>query len=174
MHTLEMPQGQLKGSLGQESASDRLCGVPQSSPPYYCSPAMSSALVTLLELPFTNKSRETRQDALSPIPSDAEFQYVTPQSLTISQSFPEIYDCPGPEQPSSPSWGHHKGQRNDLITPSQTIQTPRIFREATCFRKKRLNLSGPSCVRVFLLQRPPEPGPAGVTQTAHSGYVAST
>lgn len=45
--------------------------------------------------------------------------------------------------------------------------------EATCLRMKRLNLSGLSCFCVFFLQHPPQPGPAGVTQRAQSGHLAS-
>lgn len=36
-----------------------------------------------------------------------------------------------------------------------------------CFRMKRLRLSGSSCLRVFLLQHPPEPGPWLFLQQVH-------
>lgn len=147
---------------------------------------MSNSVLTLLELPSMNvlwilhyspQSRQTRQDALGAIPSGTESQYMTPQSLTISQakfsrnlwvSRPIAALCS-----FSGHFPHHNGQRNDLMTPFIIKHSDtKNFREATCFRIKRLNLSGSSCFHVFLLQHPPEPGPVGVTQTAHSGYLA--
>lgn len=179
-----MPQGQLKGSLIRESASDRLCGFSPSGHLQYNSPGMFNSLLTLLELPSMNilwilHSSQLCKFALSPIPGDAEFQYVTPQSLTISQvKFSRNLRVRRPTAALPRFAGHfphHNHPRNDLMTPFVIKHSnTKHFRDATCFRVKTLNRSGPSCFCVVLLQHPPEPAPVGVTQTANSGYLAST
>lgn len=98
---------------------------------------------------------------------------MNPQPPTISQrKFSRNLWVSRPTASFLPFLGHfplHGYPRNAFKDPFIT----KHFRAATCFRIKRLNCSGLSCFHVFLLQHPPEPGPVGVTQKAHSGYSAS-
>ena len=115
-----------------------------------------------------------RQDALSPMPSDAEFQYVKPQALTVSRT-PMGVQAQSSRPPLCGAFSTPHGSKKRFYDPFiiKHSNTQNVG-EATCFTIKRLNLSGSSCFRVFLFQHPPEPGPVGVTQKAHSGYLAST
>lgn len=183
MKALEML---LKGSLTQESASDRLAlWCCQSGLLYYI---LQICLISAWHFsskhpwmpfgPFT-----IHNSAKLPLAPFQGMQIPT-QDSTITEPFTgQVFQKSTAVQaqsspPLSPPRGisHTTVIKEMILWPPVTIKhsDTKNFREATCFGVKRLNLSGSSCFLVFLLQHPPEPEPVGGTQTAHSGHLAST